>query len=136
MRIIVDISINHTGTNHPWFRKALENPHAKEHSYYCFGEDGKPVCWAGVPTLVQLNYGCGELRDALYRKPESVMILSLTEVEKIRRSVLHHVGRLDEQRGSVDQCIKPVFSLSSCPFQGAVCDKNNAITSHYRGIMI
>lgn len=73
MRIIVDISINHTGTNHPWFRKALENPHAKEHSYYCFGEDGKPVCWAGVPTLVQLNYGCGELRDALYRKPESVM---------------------------------------------------------------
>ena len=50
MKVILDISINHTGTEHRWFNKdgsffsleegAYHNPKAKEREYYFFREDG------------------------------------------------------------------------------------------------
>jgi alpha-glucosidase len=64
MRIIVDISINHTGISSPWI---------EEHPDFYYWKDGKPDCWQGVPTLPQLNYGCGELRETIYKGNDSVM---------------------------------------------------------------
>lgn len=73
MKIIIDISINHTGTEHPWYKKALSDPHSEEASYYYFNEDGSVACWQDVPTLPQLNYTSEALRDHIYRAPDSVM---------------------------------------------------------------
>ena len=72
MRIIVDISINHTGIENPWFRKALEDRGAEEAGFYVF-ENGEPCYWQGVRTLAQLNYSSGKLRDLIYRDHDSVL---------------------------------------------------------------
>ncbi len=65
MKIIVDISINHTGSEHPWYKKAQLDSSSKEAGYYYFNDDRSAVCWQGVPTLVQLNYTNEELRNIM-----------------------------------------------------------------------
>ena len=73
MKIIVDISINHTSSSHPWLLKAKDDMNAKERDYYYFNEDGNVRCWQGVPTLVQLNYKSDELREIVYRGKDSAL---------------------------------------------------------------
>lgn len=65
MRIILDISINHTGKEHPWTRECKEFYYAKE--------DGELECWNGVKDLPSLNYSCEALKDTIYRMEESVL---------------------------------------------------------------
>ncbi len=72
IRLILDISINHTGIECPWLKKAIEDPESEEAGYY-YIEDGKPALWQGVGTLAQLNYRSQRLRDIMYRAHESVM---------------------------------------------------------------
>jgi len=83
IRLMVDVSINHTGTAHRWFNKegtffpttegAYHNPGAPERGYYFFGPGNQYHPWAGVETLPTLNYTNPELRDILYRRPDSVV---------------------------------------------------------------
>ncbi len=84
MKIILDISINHTGTANRWFNRdglffdrsegAYNNPDSLERNYYFFepGTD-KYKGWWDIDTLPVLNYGSEELRDEIYRKPDSVL---------------------------------------------------------------
>ena len=46
-----------------------ENPDGEEASFYYREPDGSFAFWEGVPTLPQLNYGSGRLRDVMYRIP-------------------------------------------------------------------
>jgi len=71
IRVITDISINHTGTENLWFKSAMAG--GMEKDYYFIGGDGKAACWNDVPTLPQLNYNSAKLRDAVYRNEDSVM---------------------------------------------------------------
>lgn len=72
IRVIVDISINHTGRSNPWFLKAMEDPESEERGfYYSDGTDAR--CWQGVRTLVQLDYSSQALRDRVYRAADSAM---------------------------------------------------------------
>ncbi len=83
MKLILDISINHTGTAHRWFNKdklffdetvgAYHNPDAKERAYYTIHEDGSYECWDNVPELPKLDYTSDELREALYRAEDAVL---------------------------------------------------------------
>ena len=73
IRIIVDISINHTGIEAEWFRKALSDPDSEEREFYIFREDGSVKYWQGVKTLPQLNYLSEELRNRIYRNADSAM---------------------------------------------------------------
>ncbi|HKL57326.1 MAG TPA: glycoside hydrolase family 13 protein [Sphaerochaeta sp.] len=79
MRIVVDISINHTGTEHPWLLKAQEDRGSEEASFYYFNEDGTVACWEDVPTLPQLNYNSPKLRELIYQSEDSVLIKFLKE---------------------------------------------------------
>ena len=72
MRIILDISINHMGTDALWYRKALSDPSSPEHGFFYF-EGGKAALWQGTGTLVKLNYGSQELRQRVYRSEQSAM---------------------------------------------------------------
>ncbi len=54
IRIVLDFVLNHTSSEHPWFKKALEDPNSEERSYYFFRKgkvvDGKllpPNNWKG-----------------------------------------------------------------------------------------
>jgi alpha-glucosidase len=83
MKLIIDVSINHTGTAHRWFNKeglffpktagAYNNPHAPERAYYFFEENNRYKAWFGVETLPTLNYTSQALRDVLYRSPDSLV---------------------------------------------------------------
>ena len=96
MRIIVDISINHTGTDHTWYQKALSDPDSEEASFYYIDEDGSATFWQDVPTLPQLNYNSDVLRDLMYRKPDSVLQTFLRKPylqDGWRLDVANEVGR-------------------------------------------
>lgn len=83
MKLILDISINHTGMAHKWFNRegtifpkeegAYANPDCLEREFYYFEEDGTYGCYANVPTLPKLNYGSARLRDILYQGKDSVL---------------------------------------------------------------
>ena len=101
IRVVVDISINHTGTEHPWLKKALENAFCEEASYYYIKEDGSVACWQDVPTLPQLNYNSGKLRDLMYRSSTSVMRTFLKEPylqDGWRLDVANEVGRREKDQ--------------------------------------
>ncbi len=83
MKLILDISINHTGIAHKWFNRdgawfdksvgAYNNPQAPEREYYFFGENNCYHGWLGVETLPTLNYTSEALRDVIYRTEDSVL---------------------------------------------------------------
>lgn len=83
MRVILDVSINHTGSAHKWFNKegiffdksigAYNNPDALERSYYFFGENNAYKSWWDVDTLPTLNYTSDALREILYRGENSLV---------------------------------------------------------------
>ncbi|WP_281531953.1 alpha-amylase family glycosyl hydrolase [Anaerocolumna aminovalerica] len=83
MKIVLDISINHTGSASRWFNKecifypesigAYHNKDAKERSYYFINDDNSYLGWYGVESLPVLNYTSQELRDKVYRAQDSVI---------------------------------------------------------------
>jgi len=83
MRIIMDISINHTSSASKWFNKtnefypseqgAYQNKNSIERQYYFIDENGAYDTWAGVETMPTLNYTSKHLRDAIYLGTESVL---------------------------------------------------------------
>lgn len=83
MKIILDVSINHTGTANRWFNKegtffpktegAFNNPSSKERKYYFFEKDNSYKAWFDVPTLPTLNYTSMELRDKIYKAKDSLV---------------------------------------------------------------
>ncbi len=89
MKLVVDISINHTGNKHKWF---IENM-----PYYFRDEHGKYECWCGVETLPVLNYENADLRDVMYKDNNSILKKWLKEPYSIdgwRFDVGHNVGKM------------------------------------------
>ena len=83
MKLILDISINHTGIAHKWFNRdgewfdqsvgAYHNPNSEERGYYFFYEGNYYHGWFGIDTLPTLNYTSQPLRDQIYRAETSVL---------------------------------------------------------------
>lgn len=83
MKLILDISINHTGIAHKWFNRdgiwfdksigAFNNPDSLERHYYFFGVDNSYHGWFDVDTMPTLNYTSEQLRDIIYRSDDSVL---------------------------------------------------------------
>lgn len=83
IRIILDVSINHTGIANRWFNRdgtffpktegAYNNPESPEREFYFFGKDNSYKAWFDVPTLPTLNYTSQKLRDTIYRSENSLV---------------------------------------------------------------
>lgn len=89
IRILMDLVINHTSDEHPWFQQALANPQSPYHDYYIFKEGKEPPnnwrsvfggsVWEKVPGRDEyyfhafgkkqpdLNWENPELRQELYK---------------------------------------------------------------------
>lgn len=83
MKLILDISINHTGTAHRWFNRdgeyfpesegAYHNPDSVERGYYFFDKDNHYHGWWDLESMPTLNYTSDSLREVVYRGPDSVL---------------------------------------------------------------
>lgn len=72
MRIIGDITTNHTGSHHEWFEQAQLSATQDEASYYYFNEHPDDyVAWLGVRSLPKLDYRSDALRRRMITDPDS-----------------------------------------------------------------
>lgn len=51
MRIVGDLTTNHSGDDHQLFTTALGNPDADERRFYCVAADGSYAAWLGHESL-------------------------------------------------------------------------------------
>ncbi|HOJ64325.1 MAG TPA: glycoside hydrolase family 13 protein [Spirochaetota bacterium] len=107
LRIIVDVSINHTGSEHQWFKEAINNKNSKYREFYYFDKNNKPKYWRGVHTLPQLNYNSKELRNIIYEGNDSLIAHYLKEPYNID-GWRFDVG-MDTGRNGVDQFSNEIF---------------------------
>ena len=97
VRVVGDITTNHTGDTHDWFRTAVEDPSSLERSFYRFHDDGEYESWLGVSSLPKLDHRSPELRARLYDGPGSVIAHWLGRgLDGWRVDVANMTGRMGE----------------------------------------
>lgn len=75
LKVIGDLTSNHTGAGHPWLAKAKRDKKSIERGYYFFdskikhGYEG----WWGLASLPKLNFASQSLRRAFYEGPKSIV---------------------------------------------------------------
>jgi alpha-glucosidase len=98
MRLLGDVTTNHCGAGHPWFRAALEDPTAPERDMFFIEPDGSYASWLGVPSLPTFNWASPLLRDRFLDGPDAVLPRWLDVLDGWRVDVANMTGR----RGSTD----------------------------------
>jgi alpha-glucosidase len=75
IRVIGDLTANHCGDAHEWFRAAFGNPVAPESDFFLWldADQRSYVSWLGVPSLPKFNWASNELRRRLIDGPDSVV---------------------------------------------------------------
>jgi alpha-glucosidase len=74
MRVIGDLTPNHCGDTHPWFRAAQADPTSTEAGFFTFYDHPNDyLSWLGYDTLPKFDHRDPELRWRLYEGPESVV---------------------------------------------------------------
>ena len=72
IRIMLDISINHMGTDSKWYKRALDGDEECS-SYFTHNEDGSIKYWNDVSTLADLDYHSEALRNLIYKGKDSAI---------------------------------------------------------------
>jgi alpha-glucosidase len=67
MRLIGDVTTNHTGDLHDWFK----DPALRD--FYYYDENGDYEAWYGIPSLPKLNWNSAGLRRRMVTDPDSVI---------------------------------------------------------------
>ncbi|MEE2568769.1 glycoside hydrolase family 13 protein [Pseudarthrobacter sp. J64] len=74
MRVIGDLTANHSGDAHEWFAKAAADPGSEEAGYYYFSTDHSHYeSWWGVPSLPKFNWSSAQLRERFVLAEDSVV---------------------------------------------------------------
>ncbi|WP_246846317.1 glycoside hydrolase family 13 protein [Humibacter ginsenosidimutans] len=75
LKVIGDLTTNHCGDGHEWFRAALGHPDAPESDFFYWlnAEHTEYVAWLGVPSLPKFNWASAELRRRFIEGPDSVV---------------------------------------------------------------
>jgi len=72
MRLVGDLTTNHTGATHEWFLRAQADPSSEEAGFYHSDDDGA-VGWLGHASLPKLDHRAAGLRRRMLEGPESVV---------------------------------------------------------------
>ncbi|WP_336922072.1 glycoside hydrolase family 13 protein [Aquipuribacter sp. SD81] len=73
IRVMGDLTTNHTGDTHDWFLAAQADPDCEEAGYYYFhAHPDRYEAWFGIPSLPKLNYRSEALRRRIVEGPTSV----------------------------------------------------------------
>lgn len=74
MRLVGDLTTNHTGAGHAWFERARADRSSEEAGfYYWTDEEPGHVGWLGHASLPKLDYGAPGLARRLVDGPDSVV---------------------------------------------------------------
>ncbi len=75
LKVIGDLTSNHSGDAHEWFRASHLNPAAPESEFYYWldSEQRHYVSWLGVPSLPKFNWNSYELRTRFIHGVDSVV---------------------------------------------------------------
>ncbi|MEO3932055.1 glycoside hydrolase family 13 protein [Micrococcaceae bacterium Sec7.4] len=64
LKVMGDLTANHSGDAHEWFRSALAEPGSAEAGYFYFNDDHSAYeAWYGVPSLPKFNWTSAGLRE-------------------------------------------------------------------------
>jgi alpha-glucosidase len=101
IRVIGDLTSNHSGDRHEWFQAALGHPAAPEEEFYYFTDETNTeyVSWLGTPTLPKFNWASPALRRRFIEGPDSVVAKWLQppyNADGWRIDVANMTGRLGE----------------------------------------
>jgi len=113
IRVIGDLTTNHTGDAHEWFLAARHHPEAPEGEFYYWKDDAHDdyVAWADVPSLPKLSWNSLELRRRFVEGPTSVVarwLLPPFNLDGWRIDVANQTGRLgaDDLNREVQRTIR------------------------------
>lgn len=75
IRVIGDLTSNHSGDRHDWFEAAYGNPGAPEEEFYYFtdAENTEYECWLGAKRLPKFDWSSEELRRRFITGDASVV---------------------------------------------------------------
>jgi len=79
LRIIGDLTTNHSGDDHPWFATALSSPEAPERRFYYVADDGSYAAWLGIETLPKFDLESPTLRERMFGLEDSTVARWLRE---------------------------------------------------------
>ena len=102
LRVIGDLTSNHSGDAHEWFRASHLSPGAPESEFYYWldAEQAHYVSWLGVPSLPKFNWNSYELRRRFIHGHDSVVSRWLRppySLDGWRVDVSNMTGRYQEQ---------------------------------------
>jgi alpha-glucosidase len=102
LRVIGDLTSNHSGDAHEWFRASHLTPGAAESEFYYWldAQQERYVSWLGVPSLPKFNWNSAELRRRFIDGPDSVVAKWLGEPHNLdgwRIDVSNMTGRYLDQ---------------------------------------
>lgn len=90
IKVIIDLVINHTSSQHPWFQDALKGPGSPYRDWYLWSEIEPPYTgWHRSPAADEYYYGYfwSEMPDLNFRNPAVT-----DEVHKISRFWVEEMG--------------------------------------------
>jgi len=101
IRVIGDLTSNHSGDRHEWFQAAYGHPGAPEEDFYYFLNDDNTEyeSWLGTPTLPKFNWASEELRRRFIAGPDSAVAKWLKppfNTDGWRIDVANMTGRLGD----------------------------------------
>ncbi|WP_417561719.1 glycoside hydrolase family 13 protein [Microbacterium sp.] len=119
MKVMGDLTSNHSGDAHEWFQAAYRHPGAPESAFYYFRDAAQTEyeSWLGVPSLPKFNWNSAELRRRFIEGPDSVVAKWLDapyHADGWRIDVANMTGRLGaedlnaEVRGILRQTMEDV----------------------------
>lgn len=109
LRLVGDLTLNHSGSGHPWFAAAQADPDAEEASWYHFTSHPDAYeAWAGVRTLPKFDLRAPGLRARLVDGPDSVVArwlrppVALDGWRVDAANMAGHCGEVDERSSLLD----------------------------------
>lgn len=135
MRLLGDITTNHTGVGHEWFDRARADASSPEHDFYLWHEQEPGyVGWKDHASLPKFDYDSKELRSRMVEGPDSVigrMLQAPFNLDGWRVDVANMTGRFRDQDLTVEvartirqtmESIRPDSVLISEHFHDAGAD--------------
>ena len=74
LRVMGDVTTNHTGAGHEWFQTARSDPASEERSFYYFDDSETGyVGWLGARSLPKLDHSSAILRHRFFESDDGVI---------------------------------------------------------------